>query len=58
MRVDRRCHGCVNGPENVCLEASNSQRFDSDLWPGRYLDIFFCFLLRQHVFIVSLLRLT
>lgn len=55
MRVDRSCHGCVSGPENICLEASNSQRFDSDLWPGRYLDLF---LLRQHVFIVSLLRLT
>lgn len=40
MRVDRSCHGCGSGPENICLEASNSQRFDSDLWPGGYLDLF------------------
>lgn len=50
MRVDRSCHGCVSGPENICLEASNSQRFDLDLWPGRYLDLF---LLRQDVFIAT-----
>lgn len=41
MQVDRSCHGSVSGPENICLEASNSQRLDSDLWLGRSLDLVF-----------------
>lgn len=30
VQVDRSCHGCLSGcvsePENICLEASNTER--------------------------------
>lgn len=42
MRVDRSCHGRGAEPENICLDASNSRWFDSDLWPERYLAVFCC----------------